>query len=69
VIDFSKLEKKKTQENVAREAEVAEAMAYLQSTDWQVVAKYERKRPIPGEVQVKRKAALDIVTAEPATET
>ncbi|WP_428553079.1 hypothetical protein [Pseudomonas edaphica] len=42
-----------------------QCIQYLSSTDWQVIAKYERKRPIPDEVQAKRKAALDVVTAEP----
>lgn len=43
---------------------LSHAIAYLQATDWQVIAKYERKRPIPEEVKQKRKEALDIVTAE-----
>ncbi|MFL1553208.1 hypothetical protein ACI77I_29735 [Pseudomonas sp. D47] len=46
-----------------------ESVAYLKETDWQVIAMYERKRAIPDEVQAKRKAALDVVTAEPATKT
>ncbi|MFQ6350942.1 hypothetical protein ACQRBV_03110 [Pseudomonas sp. R11F] len=44
------------------------AVAYLQSTDWQVIAKYERDRPIPADVMYKRKAALDVVSVEPGLE-
>ncbi|MGX5797340.1 hypothetical protein ACWHY4_26875 [Pseudomonas sp. E2-15] len=69
MINLEKLERKKTDEDLSKEAEYRSAVAYLQSTDWQVIAKYERKRAIPDEVQAKRKAALDVVTAEPATET
>ncbi len=44
-----------------------QCIQYLNSTDWQVIAKYERGRAIPDEVAKKRKAALDIVTGDPAT--
>ncbi|MBX7277476.1 hypothetical protein K2E96_14440 [Pseudomonas sp. ERGC3:05] len=69
MINLEMLEQKRTDEDLSKEAEYRDAVAYLQSTDWQVIAKYERKRPIPGEVQKKRKAALEVVTAEPVTET
>lgn len=69
MVDLSKLEKKKTAGDIAAESAYTEAVTYLQATDWQVIAKYERKRPIPDEVQKKRKAALDVVTAKPTTQT
>jgi hypothetical protein len=64
VIDLTGIEKIKTEQDINKERAVIEAIQYLQSTDWQVIAKYERKRSIPDEVQVKRKAALDILTTE-----
>ena len=53
--------------SVAEDRELVrmKAVAYLQSTDWQVIAKYERDRPIPHEVTLKRKAALNIVNDVP----
>lgn len=63
-MDFSQLAPIETPESIERIRAVSEAVAYLQSTDWQVIAKYERKRPIPEDVKEKRKQALDIVTAE-----
>ncbi|WP_268938868.1 MULTISPECIES: hypothetical protein [unclassified Pseudomonas] len=42
-------------------------MTYLQATDWQVIAKYERGRVISDDVTQKRKAALDIVIGDFAT--
>lgn len=68
-LNLERLKKVVTPADIERAAELDKANHYLQSTDWQVIAKYERKRPIPDEVQAKRKAALDVVTAEPGTET
>ncbi|UNM22142.1 hypothetical protein K0P33_12085 [Pseudomonas sp. ArH3a] len=69
MIDFSQA--KQIQREYDKDFDIAytDSVAYLKETDWQVIAKYERKRAIPDEVQAKRKAALDVVTAEPATET
>lgn len=64
MVDLSQLVQKPKVVTPERARQLAEAVAYLQSTDWQVIAKYERKRPIPGDVKEKRKQALDIVTAE-----
>lgn len=69
MINLEMLEQKRTVEDLSKEANYRDAVAYLQSTDWQVIAKCERKRPIPDEVQKKRKAALDVVTAKPTTQT
>lgn len=69
MIDFGKLEKKRSGADLETEAAYASAVVYLQSTDWQVIAKYERGRQIPDEVAQKRKAALDILTADPVAET
>ncbi|AZE53550.1 MULTISPECIES: hypothetical protein [Pseudomonas] len=57
--------------SVAEDGELirTKAVAYLQSTDWQVIAKYERARPIPDDVMQKRKAALDIVSGVSNVET
>lgn len=43
---------------------VVSSLAYLRETDWQVTAKYERKRPIPKEVQKLRAQALDVLVVE-----
>lgn len=64
MVDLSQLVQKPKAVTPERARQLAEAVAYLQSTDWQVIAKYERKRPIPDDVKEKRKQALDIVTAE-----
>ncbi|MGR3968058.1 hypothetical protein FW800_26865 [Pseudomonas sp. 910_23] len=68
-INLDHLKKIVTPADIKRAAERTLALQYLQSTDWQVIADYERKRPIPDEVQAKRKNALDIVTAELVTDT
>lgn len=64
MINLDLIEKTPEPVDPEKDKERSEAIAYLQSTDWQVIAKYERKRPIPEEVKAKRKEALDIVTAE-----
>ncbi|MFL1501653.1 hypothetical protein ACI77N_10685 [Pseudomonas sp. S191] len=69
MINLDLLEFKSSDADVAFDEAYAASIQYLKDTDWQVIAKYERKRAIPDEVQAKRKAALDVVTAEPATET
>lgn len=64
MIDLTKLQAVKTKADLDREAEHAAAIAYLQSTDWQVIAKYERKRVIPADVAAKRAEAIVTVTAQ-----
>lgn len=64
MINLDKLEQKRTTDDIRRDEAYADSVAYLQSTDWQVIAKYERNRPIPADVHAKREAALDIITAE-----
>lgn len=64
MIDLSQLDKIPEPFDQEKAERLQGAIAYLQSTDWQVIAKYERRRPIPDEVKERRKAALDIVTAE-----
>lgn len=64
MIDWGKVEVKQREYDELFNEALAHSVAYLQSTDWQVIAKYERKRPIPEDVKEKRKQALDIVTAE-----
>lgn len=67
MVDLSKLEKKRTAGDIAAESAYTEAVTYLQATDWQVIAQYERGRAISDDVAQKRKAALDIVTDDSAT--
>ncbi|AZF62220.1 hypothetical protein [Pseudomonas sp. LBUM920] len=64
MINLDKLEQKRTTDDITRDEAYADSVAYIQSTDWQVIAKYERNRSVPADVQAKREAALDIVTAE-----
>lgn len=67
MVDLSKLEKKKMADDIVAESAYIEAVTYLQATDWQVIARYERGRAISDEVAQKRKAALGIVTGDSAT--
>jgi hypothetical protein len=66
MVDLSKLEKKKTAGDISAESAYTKAVTYLQATDWQVIAQYERGRAISDDVAQKRKAALDIVTGDSA---
>lgn len=56
-IDFSKLEKVKTPEDLLLEAEYDKSVSYLRSTDWYVVRKLEIDVDIPAEVIEGRAAA------------
>lgn len=49
-----------TQEKLnAAEAAIISHQEYLNDTDWQVIAKYERGREMPSEVAEKRAQAVD----------
>ncbi len=63
-LNLDHLKKIVTSAEAEKAAELTRAIQYLQSTDWQVIAKYERDRKIPDEVVQKRKAAVAIVTTE-----
>jgi hypothetical protein len=56
-IDFSKLEKVKTAEDLILEEEYGKSVAYLRNTDWYVVRKLEIGVEIPVEVVEGRAAA------------
>ncbi|MBQ3071302.1 MAG: hypothetical protein IJD12_06410, partial [Tidjanibacter sp.] len=42
-----------------KESEILECQAYLDSTDWQLIAQMERQREIPEEVRAKRIEAVE----------
>lgn len=49
-----------TQEKInQKESEILECQAYLDSTDWQLIAQMERQREIPEEVRAKRIEAVE----------
>ena len=49
-----------TQEKInQKESEILECQAYLDSTDWQLIAQIERQREIPEEVRAKRIEAVE----------
>ena len=49
-----------TQEKInQKESEILECQAYLDNTDWQLIAQMERQREIPEEVRAKRIEAVE----------
>lgn len=42
-----------------KEREILECQAYLNSTDWQLIAQIERQREMPEEVRAKRIEAVE----------
>lgn len=64
MINLDKLEYVKSEADQAYDAAYSDSVTYLQSTDWQVIAMIERSRPVPDDVQEKRRKALDVVTYE-----
>lgn len=49
-----------TQEKInQKESEILECQAYLNGTDWQLIAQIERQRPIPEDVRDKRGKAIE----------
>ena len=48
-------------QEVARQAERSEALAYLADTDWMVVRYAETGKDIPADVLKKRQAARDVI--------
>lgn len=61
MVDLTKLEKIKTQEDLDKEYASTNAIQYLQSTDWYVVRKAETGVPVPDNVIIKRAEARQTI--------
>lgn len=57
MVDWSKLEKNKTPQDMTDQNSLDQARAYLKETDWHAFALLEDETPIPSGVKVARTAA------------
>lgn len=57
MVDWSKLELIKTDQDLAGQISLDQARAYLKETDWHAFALLEDETPIPLDVKVARTAA------------
>lgn len=61
MIDLSQLEKTKTETDIAKESETANAIAYLKETDWYVIRNLETGKIVPSDIAEARKKARLII--------
>lgn len=57
MVDWSKLEKIQTPQDLIDQINLDQARAYLKETDWHVFALLEDETPIPSDIKVARTAA------------
>lgn len=61
MIDWSKLEKTKTEQDIENVTELEQARAYLRETDWHAFSLIEDGTPIPVEIKEARTAARESI--------
>lgn len=61
MIDISKLEKTKTQDEIDLENNLNNAISYLKATDWYVIRFMETGKFVPDDIQEKRDAARSLL--------
>lgn len=61
MIDISKLEKTKTQDEIDLENNLNNAISYLKATDWYVIRFMETGKVVPDDIQEKRDAARSLL--------
>lgn len=68
MVDLSKLELVKTDQDVKDQVDLDRARAYLRETDWHAFALFEDGTPIPEDVRLARTAARATINClSPAT--
>ena len=61
LIDLTKIEKIKTEEDIKSEEDRVFAIDYLKSTDWYVIRKFETGSEIPIEVSNSRNKSREVL--------
>lgn len=61
MIDLSKLEKVKTEQELEQESQLIKSIDYLKSTDWYVIRFLETGKEVPDDIKELRAQAREIV--------